>query len=318
MPCCRLLPRRVAAHARVRSVSASASASPCHLRRGDATRAGALKRDPQQGGGRPQKLRQTFSGAAVEYDLGNEVERGRWEDLRESLAVPLVRLQRGVESRVTADPDFLFKIVWEIVQDQFIIVFTVLSSCGLPAFWTPDQLANACLLHATAFFNDILLMYFLAPTAATKDLGDESSKDANAKTTSTTTTTTSKGSHQIAHMFEPGESVTLSDRLRCWLDKFFLYAPLGMLTALVSSVVLQGFLKEPMNLMYLSRVGLLGFLHLGVSSNTRYQLINGADVLYYRVLDKGAARGATIASRLVNQIAGGKLFLLLSSLVLCN
>jgi len=313
MPC-RLLPRRVAAHARV-----EASPSPCHRRRGDATRTRALKRDPQQGGGRPQKLRQTVSGAAVEYGLGNEVERasGRWEDLRESLAVPLVRLQRGVESRVTADPDFLFKIIWEIVQDQFIIVFTVLSSCGLPAFWTPDQLANACLLHATAFFNDALLMYFLAPTAAaaaaaTKDLGgDESSgKDAKKKT--------GKGSHQIAHMFEPGESVTLSDRLRCWLDKFFLYAPLGMLTALISSVVLQGFLKEPMNLMYLSRVGLLGFLHLGVSSNTRYQLINGADVLYYRVLDKGAARGATIASRLVNQIAGGKLFLLLSSLVLCN
>ena len=67
---------------------------------------------------------------------------------------------------------------------------------------------------------------------------------------------------------------------------------------------------------YLTKVGLVGFLHLGISSNTRYQMINGADVLYYKVMDKGAARGATIASRLVNQVAGGKLFLMLSNFIL--
>lgn len=301
MSACKLLPRRFS---QVRVASAAGASQSPH-RRGHLTRTGALKRDPQQGEGRfaKSKIRQTVSGAAVEYEFGNDVERDRLEDLRERLSVPLVKLQRGVESRVIADPDFLFKIIWEVVQDQVIIVFTVLSSCGLPMFWTPDQLANACLLHATAFFNDILLMYFLAPTANTPGKQGKEENQTN-------------GGLGLAHMFEPGKNVTLSQRLRCWLDKFFLYAPLGMMTALLSSVILQGFLKEPMNLIYLSRVGLLGFLHLGVSSNTRYQMINGADVLYYRLLDKGAARGATIASRLVNQIAGGKLFLLLSSLVL--
>ena len=92
---------------------------------------------------------------------------------------------------------------------------------------------------------------------------------------------------------------------------------MGLATAVVSSLLLTNFfLKEPLNLFYLAKVGLVGLLHLGISSNTRYQMINGADVLYYRMLDKNAARGATIASRLVNQVAGGKLFLMLSAFIL--
>ena len=118
-------------------------------------------------------------------------------------------------------------------------------------------------------------------------------------------------------MFEPSATATIGDRAKCWVDKFLLYAPLGLATALLSSVVMGRFLgPEASNPLYLCKVGLVGLIHLGVSSNTRYQMINGADVLYYRVLDKKAARSATIASRLVNQVAGGKLFLLLSALIL--
>lgn len=206
------------------------------------------------------------------------------------------KIQQGIESRLAADDEFLFKLIWEIVQDQVIIVLTVLGSCGLPTFWTPEQLANACLLHATAFFNDILLMYFLAPTAGGAEERGEGAG--------------------LSHMFEPGNH-TVADRARCWRDKFCLYAPMGLATAVVSSLLLTNFfLREPLNLFYLAKVGLVGLLHLGISSNTRYQMINGADVLYYRTLDKNAARGATIASRLVNQVAGGKLFLMLSAFIL--
>mmetsp|Transcript_3263 Transcript_3263/g.7212 ORF Transcript_3263/g.7212 Transcript_3263/m.7212 type:complete len:307 (+) Transcript_3263:188-1108(+) len=246
----------------------------------------------------------TFSGrsydGSMEYDFGSAEGRpARPRSPWDIVTRPVAQLQRGIESRVEADPDFLFKIIWEIVQDQFIIVLTVLGSQGLPTFWTPEQCANACLLHATAILNDALLMYFLAPVA-----GDESGSGGN-------------GSKKaLAHMFEPSAAATLPDRARCWLDKFFLYAPLGLLTAVVSSVVMAAFLKESLNFFYLSRVGLVGLLHLGISSNTRYQIINGLDVLYYRMFDKGTARGATIGSRLVNQVAGGKLFLMLSTLIL--
>jgi len=261
----------------------------------------ALNKREQQS---PSKNLVRSVSAGVEFEFGEEVDtrRERLENVQEALTRPFAKVQQGIESRVAADPDFIFKIIWEIVQDQFIIVFTVLGSCGLPMFWTPEQLANACLLHATAFFNDILLMYFLAPTASDSGAGRKSGEK-------------KQGGKELAHMFEPVDA-SLGERLKCWLDKFFLYAPLGCLTALLSSVILNVFLNEPLNLTYLSKVGLVGLLHLGISSNTRYQMINGADVLYYKVLDKGAARGATIASRLVNQVAGGKLFLLLSTFVL--
>ncbi|QDZ18624.1 hypothetical protein HOP50_02g11280 [Chloropicon primus] len=218
--------------------------------------------------------------------------------LASALALPIAAVRKGLESRLEADEEFLFKLLWEVVQDQAIIVLTVVGSCGLPAFWTPEQLASACLLHATAFFNDILLVYFLAATT-TEHVGEPGKR--------------------LAHMFQPSETATLGDRWACWLDKFCLYGPLGLGTALVSHVIMSAvFLKDPSMLSpaHVLKVGLVGLLHLGISSNTRYQVVNGADVLYYKVLDKGAARSATMASRLVNQVVGGRMFLWLSALIL--
>ena len=150
------------------------------------------------------------------------------------------------------DDEFLFKLLWEIVQDQIIIVLTVVGTCGFPALWTPEQFANACLLHATAFFNDILLMWFLAATTS-RSGGDQKSAGAAA---------------ELSHMFQPSETATISDRLKCWLDKFFLYAPLGLFTAVLSAGVMSGFLSEAHSPIYLAKVGLVGLLHLGISSNT--------------------------------------------------
>ena len=265
----------------MRTTRRSSSSS---VRRGGGVLPGAMKRNQARTFGR------SISGG-IEYDFNSDAQ-AEGQLSFSALARPLLKVQSGIESRVAADPDFLFKLLWEIVQDQFIIVLTVIGSCGLPMFWTPSQLAHACLLHATALMNDVLLMYFLAPVAGE-----------------------SKQAGGLSHMFEPGNA-TIAQRLRVWVDKFFLYAPLGFLTAVLSSFVLSGVVNEPINMFYLTKVGLVGFLHLGISSNTRYQMINGADVLYYKVMDKGAARGATIASRLVNQVAGGKLFLMLSNFIL--
>jgi len=192
---------------------------------------------------------------------------------------------KGLQKRQEADPDFLFKLVWEVLQDQGIIVLTLLTSIGPPSFWSQEQLAHALLLHSTALLNDILLVYFLASTG-------ESFKGA-------------------AHMFEPGLNV--EERLGIWVEKLKLYSICGVATACISSLALMKFV--PLNLAKLSRVGLVGLIHLGISSNTRYQLINGADLLYYKFFDKKTARVCTVASRVLNQIAGGRLFLLLSSII---
>jgi len=223
----------------------------------------------------------------------DQEEGGHWPILG-----PFYTLHRGIESRLAADPDFLFKLVWELVQDQGICILTVVGTCGLPAFWTSQQFAHAALLHLTALLNDALIMYFLAPVARIPGQALE------------------EAPHKIAHMFEPAEGVTISERLKCWVDKFMLYAPLGMLTGVMSCVMMQCCLGESLQMSHLLRVALVGLIHLGISANTRYQLINGADVLYYKHLDKNQARGCTILSRVVNQIAGGRLFLLLSALLM--
>ena len=251
------------------------------------------------------KSRDLDATRAISLDRDGSRERRRGHGKAMDM-VPLgsavAAVQQGLADRVAADEEFLFKLIWEVLQDQVIIVLTVVASCGLPSFWTTEQMANACLLHATAFFNDILLMWFLAATKSPHSSG--AGRGGKKK----------KG---LSHMFEPSATATIGDRAKCWVDKFLLYAPLGLATALLSSVVMGRFLgPEASNPLYLCKVGLVGLIHLGVSSNTRYQMINGADVLYYRVLDKKAARSATIASRLVNQVAGGKLFLLLSALIL--
>lgn len=194
-------------------------------------------------------------------------------------------LVKGLQKRQEADPEFLFKLVWEVVQDQGIIVLTLLSSIGLPTFWSPEQFAHALLLHSTALLNDILLVYFLASTG-------EKFKGA-------------------AHMFEPG--LDAEERLGIWTKKFKLYSCCGVATACISSLALMKFV--PLNLAKFARVGLVGLIHLGISANTRYQLINGADLLYYRMFDKKTARCCTVATRVLNQIAGGRLFLLLSSII---
>ena len=208
------------------------------------------------------------------------------------------KVREGLASRMEADSDFMFKLLVELIQDQIIIVFTLLVSCGAPSFWTAAQFANAALLHCTAFCNDIFLMYFLAPVAASAS-GDAAPP-------------------AMAHMFQDGDHA-MGARLRCWIDKFTLYAPLGVLSATASFVAMQCALGRPGDIVAgsaIARVALVGAIHLGVSANTRYQLINGADQLAAKHLDVKAARAATMGMRLCNQFIGGRLFLALSALLL--
>ena len=65
----------------------------------------------------------------------------------------------------------------------------------------------------------------------------------------------------------------------------------------------------------LARAALTGCLHLGISANTRYQLVNGLEVLLYSALPNSAARLGSIAVRFANNCAGARLWIALSALL---
>jgi hypothetical protein len=68
-------------------------------------------------------------------------------------------LNEGVQNRLAADPDFLFKLFVECGVDQVITTITNLMAFGLnPFLWSPANLATATLLHSVAALNDVALV----------------------------------------------------------------------------------------------------------------------------------------------------------------
>ena len=70
---------------------------------------------------------------AISLDRDGSGERRRGDGKALDM-VPLgsavAAVQQGLADRVAADEEFLFKLIWEVLQDQVIIVFTVVAACG--------------------------------------------------------------------------------------------------------------------------------------------------------------------------------------------
>ncbi len=109
-----------------------------------------------------------------------------------------------------------------------------------------------------ALFNDVALVYFLAPSADKVAPSDPALA--------------------MAHVFQPG-TFTLAQRAACWLRKWRLYSVIGAATGLLSIMVTAVLSREAslFNAQVWARATLIGCLHLGLSANTRYQLVNGLE-----------------------------------------
>jgi len=204
------------------------------------------------------------------------------------------KLVQGAKSRQEADPNFFFKLVVEVCVDQIITAFANVTAFGLnPFLWSPTNLAAAMLLHFTAIFNDVVLVYYLAPVAG----GVQKTKQ------------------QIAHVFQEGEGITMKDRVMCWFDKFKLYGVVGCLTAFFGGILTLSLTGAVIYPARLARTALVGFLHLGISANTRYQTVNGFELLFSRLFSPSVARVGTILVRTCNNFLGARVFLMIAALV---
>ena len=200
----------------------------------------------------------------------------------------------GVKARMASDSSFLFKLGAEVGMDEVITLSANLAARGLQFWlWSMDVALQVVSQLLVAAFNDVALVYFLAPGAA----------PAAAHT-------------GPAHVFQPGPFSTV-ERLMCWVSKWRLYTAIGACTGLLSIVVTALLSREPslFGLAVWGRATLIGCLHLGISANTRYQLVNGIEVLIYKSLPTSAARVGSIAVRFANNCAGSFSWILLSDFI---
>jgi hypothetical protein len=144
----------------------------------------------------------------------------------------------------------------------------------------------------TAVINDTLIVYFLAPTKSSVGKIPE-----------------------MANVFEKGD-YSRTERLLCYLKKGRFYAIIGAMSCVLSmflALTLQGnpggFTQE-----VFFRAIACGSLHMGISSNTRYQLVNGIERVVYDVLPVNMAKLVSIGARMGNNFMGARLWMMVAML----
>ena len=97
----------------------------------------------------------------------------------------------------------------------------------------------------------------------------------------------------------------------CYLNKGKFYGILGSLSCVLSMFLAlalagnaAGFTQE-----VLFRSLACGALHMGISSNTRYQLVNGVERLAYDVAPTNVAKLISVSVRMGNNFLGARLWM---------
>ncbi|KAK1434591.1 hypothetical protein QVD17_00339 [Tagetes erecta] len=208
----------------------------------------------------------------------------------------------GWRARVAVDPQFPFKVLMEEVVGVSSAVLGDMAS--RPNF----GLNELDFVFSTLVVGSILnftLMYLLAPTMSSASAGLPSIF-ANCPT---------------GHMFEPG-SFTLANRLGTLVYKGTLFAAVGLAAGLVGTALSNGLIKmrkkmdpnfEPPNKAPPTLLNAMTWaIHMGVSSNIRYQALNGIEYLLAKGLPPVLFKTSVIGLRMANNVLGGMTFVMLA------
>ncbi|CAL0324299.1 unnamed protein product [Lupinus luteus] len=208
----------------------------------------------------------------------------------------------GWRSRVAADPQFGFKVLMEELVGVSACVIGDMATrpnFGLNELdFVFSTLVVGCILNFT-------LMYLLAPT-----LSLTSSSLPGIFANSPT-----------SHMFQPG-TYTLLDRFGTLIYKGALFAGVGFAAGLVGTAISNGLIavrkkmdpefetpnKPPPTLLN----ALTWAAHMGVSSNLRYQSLNGLEFVLEKGLPPLAFKSSVFILRLLNNVLGGMTFVVLA------
>ncbi|XP_027335097.1 protein RETICULATA-RELATED 3, chloroplastic-like [Abrus precatorius] len=211
------------------------------------------------------------------------------------------KLVNGWRSRVAADPQFPFKVVMEELVG--------VSACVMGDMATRPNfgLNELDFVFSTLVVGSILnftLMYLLAPTLS-----------------SSSTLPAMFATCPSSHMFEPGPYAIL-ERCGTLVYKGGVFALVGFAAGLVGTAISNGLImmrkrmdpnfetpnKPPPTLLN----ALTWAAHMGVSSNLRYQTLNGVEFLLEKSVPPLVFKSSVFALRLLNNVLGGMTFVMLA------
>ncbi|KAL3830008.1 hypothetical protein ACJIZ3_018810 [Penstemon smallii] len=217
---------------------------------------------------------------------------------------PIGAFINGWRSRVAADPQFPFKVLMEELVGVTACVLGDMAS--RPNF----GLNELDFVFSTLVVGSILnfvLMYLLAPTLSS----------------SVTTLPSIFASSPTSHMFEVGP-YSLVSRLGTLVYKGTLFAAVGFAAGLVGTAISNGLItmrkkmdpnfetpnKPPPTILN----ALTWATHMGVSSNLRYQTLNGVEYLLAKGFPPFLFKTSVIVLRCLNNVLGGMSFVVLARL----
>ncbi|WVZ17376.1 hypothetical protein V8G54_010358 [Vigna mungo] len=207
----------------------------------------------------------------------------------------------GWRSRVAADPQFPFKVLMEELVGVSAAV------AGDMATRPNFGLNELDFVFSTLVVGSILnfiLMYLLAPTLS-----------------SSSTLPWLFATCPSSHMFEPGPYGVV-ERCGTLVYKGGLFALVGLAAGLAGTAISNGLIavrkrvdptfespnKAPPTLLN----ALTWAAHMGVSSNLRYQCLNGFEFLLEKWVPPLVFKSSVLALRLANNVVGGMTFVMLA------
>ncbi|KFK38264.1 hypothetical protein AALP_AA3G091100 [Arabis alpina] len=217
---------------------------------------------------------------------------------------PIGMFLQGWRSRVTADPQFPFKVLMEELVGVSACVLGDMAS--RPNF----GLNELDFVFSTLVVGSILnfvLMYLLAPTAATVGVSQNLPGIFR--------------NCPSSHMFEQG-SFTVMNRFGTLVYKGLVFASVGLAAGLVGTAISNGLItvrkkmdpsfetpnKPPPTVLN----SLTWATHMGVSANVRYQTLNGIEFLLAKGLPPLVFKTSVVVLRTLNNVVGGMSFVVLA------
>ncbi|BDA48866.1 Protein RETICULATA-RELATED 3, chloroplastic [Coccomyxa sp. Obi] len=219
---------------------------------------------------------------------------------------------KGWRERVAADPSFPYKVFIEQIIGVGAAVVGDMSSRPYWGLYELDFVFSTLVVGSIVNFS---LMYFLAPTAgasvgATNLLQKLFSEQ----------TLLAMGAPG-GHMFQPG-AFPLTKRLLNLGYKGLVFAVVGFAAGIVGTATSNGLLavRKQLDKNFVSQNQAPNVLlnagtwatHMGVSSNVRYQILNGIDMVMQPRLGPGSFKVLTSLLRTANNILGGISFVVLA------
>ncbi|XP_022770035.1 protein RETICULATA-RELATED 3, chloroplastic-like [Durio zibethinus] len=210
---------------------------------------------------------------------------------------------RGWRNRVAADRQFPFKVLME--QMVGVSACVVGDMASRPNF----GLKELDFVFSTLIVSSILnftLMYLLAPTTSA----------------SSSTLPAIFSKCPPSHMFEPG-AYTFMNRFGTLIFKGAVFAAVGFGAGLVGTAISNGLIKmrkkmDPSSFETLNKPpptllnALTWAIQMGVSSNLRYQTLNGIEFLLAKGVPPLVFKSSVVFLRCLNNAVGGMSFVILA------